>query len=90
MFAGAIVSKWLEDPLTHNLPVAGAIAAVLAGVSEHLAGDATRHAISSLKIQGNHDLEFILASSIQAALAESHRELSGGSQLLAERFDDWF
>jgi uncharacterized protein YjeT (DUF2065 family) len=48
MFAVAILSKWLEDPLTHNLPVAGALVAVLAGVSEHLAGDATRHAITSL------------------------------------------
>jgi hypothetical protein len=66
--AVAIASKLLEDPLTHSLPVAGAIAAVLAGVSEHLTGDAMRHAITSLKIQGNHDLEFILASSIRAAL----------------------
>lgn len=90
MFAVAIVSKLFEDPLTHNLPVAGAIAAVLAGVSEHLAGDATRHAITSLKIQGNHDLEFILASSIRAALSESHRELSGDSPLLDEPFDEWF
>jgi hypothetical protein len=90
MPAVAVASKWLEDPLAHNLPVAGAIVAVLAGVSEHLTGDATRHAITSLKIQGNHDLEFILASSIGAALAESHRELSGGSQLLTEPFDEWF
>jgi len=88
--AVAIVAKLLEDPLTHNLPVAGAIAAVLAGVSEHLTGDATRHAISSLKVEGNHDLEFILASSIRAALSEAHRELSGGPQLLAEPFNEWF
>jgi hypothetical protein len=86
----AIAAKLLEDPLTHSLPIAGAIAAVLAGVSEHLTGDATHHAIDSLKVEGNHDLEFILANSIRAALSEAHRELSGGPQLLAEPYDQWF
>ena len=85
----AIASKWLEEPITHSIPAAGAIIAVLAGVSEHLAAEATRHVITSLKVEGNHDLEFLLAGSIRAALEESQRELAG-PQVFAERFDDWF
>lgn len=85
----AIASKWLEEPIAHSIPAAGAIIAVLAGVSEHLTAEATRHVISSLKEEGNHDLELLLANSIRAALQEAQRELTG-DKIFAEHFDDWF
>ena len=84
----AVAMQWLGERLGSERSVK--VTEVVAGVFEHLGGDAARSFLSSLKAQSNHDLEIAVAVAIRSSLQTAGKQIARRDLLLEERFENWF
>jgi len=86
----AICADWIGKPIGEDAAAASALTAVVAGILEHLGGDAPHSVLSSLDPGTNHDLELAIADAIRRALKAAHAHLSPVGKIYMESFNDWF
>jgi hypothetical protein len=86
----AIGADWIGKRIGEDAAAASALTTVVAGILEHLGGDAAHHVLLSLDAGTNHDLEFAIADAVRRALKAARAHFNPPGKIFVERFDEWF